>query len=471
MTVVNLGAQVLVPDLVDTRPRGARGCRARLAGRHPEGRPHPQHHGDVGRLPRGLPGRPVPAAGRRRAALRARAAGRRSASTGSSAGAPPPVRWPRYLVHASSSRTAARPPDPRVSAAMTRAEVGLTRHPPPLRALQPRPLRRQPRRRGVLASRRSVTSPPRCASAPTATRACSPRTPTSQFLAPVRAGDVIEIEARLVRVGTRSREMEFEVRSSAVAAPTAARPPRTCSTRPWSRPPPAGSSWCPRRRDLPLAGAHPAPVCRRARLPPSPPVCACGWRSRRPTSGGSPRSVWPCSPGRPDRRCAAGCPAGPARGLASSCPCCRGPASTSVRCPGSPWPRSRRSTSPRCRPGRLPGRRLTAPAHTWRAYLVVPWRGWCRSALAAPPPSAGSPGRGWRSARPTARWRHVARWLGAPVVTFAVAVGRHAAARRGRLPPCSRAWVARRAAGRRSPPSRSWLLVPLASPARPTVAP
>jgi 3-aminobutyryl-CoA ammonia-lyase len=33
-----------------------------------------------------------------------------------------------------------------------------------------------------------------------------------QFLAPVRAGDVIEIEARLERVGARSREMSFEVR-------------------------------------------------------------------------------------------------------------------------------------------------------------------------------------------------------------------------------------------------------------------
>ena len=33
-----------------------------------------------------------------------------------------------------------------------------------------------------------------------------------QFLAAVRAGDCIEIEARLVRVGTRSREMEFTVR-------------------------------------------------------------------------------------------------------------------------------------------------------------------------------------------------------------------------------------------------------------------
>ena len=33
-----------------------------------------------------------------------------------------------------------------------------------------------------------------------------------QFQAPVRAGDCIEIEATLVRVGSRSREMSFEVR-------------------------------------------------------------------------------------------------------------------------------------------------------------------------------------------------------------------------------------------------------------------
>jgi 3-aminobutyryl-CoA ammonia-lyase len=31
-----------------------------------------------------------------------------------------------------------------------------------------------------------------------------------QFLAPVRAGDVLEISARVVRVGRRSRELEFE---------------------------------------------------------------------------------------------------------------------------------------------------------------------------------------------------------------------------------------------------------------------
>jgi 3-aminobutyryl-CoA ammonia-lyase len=33
-----------------------------------------------------------------------------------------------------------------------------------------------------------------------------------QFCAPIRAGDCIEIEARLVRVGLRSREISFEVR-------------------------------------------------------------------------------------------------------------------------------------------------------------------------------------------------------------------------------------------------------------------
>ena len=38
-----------------------------------------------------------------------------------------------------------------------------------------------------------------------------------QFLAPVRAGDVLEIEARLVRVGRRSREMDFAVRGGAAA--------------------------------------------------------------------------------------------------------------------------------------------------------------------------------------------------------------------------------------------------------------
>ncbi|WP_419866245.1 hotdog domain-containing protein [Ornithinimicrobium cerasi] len=33
-----------------------------------------------------------------------------------------------------------------------------------------------------------------------------------QFLAPVRAGDCLEVSATLVRVGSRSREMDFSVR-------------------------------------------------------------------------------------------------------------------------------------------------------------------------------------------------------------------------------------------------------------------
>ncbi|MGL5865694.1 MAG: hotdog domain-containing protein [Dermatophilaceae bacterium] len=58
-----------------------------------------------------------------------------------------------------------------------------------------------------------------------------------QFLAPVRAGDVIEIQARLVRVGNRSRELEFEVRVVArgipgrgTSAATVLDPPLTATT-------------------------------------------------------------------------------------------------------------------------------------------------------------------------------------------------------------------------------------------------
>jgi len=40
-----------------------------------------------------------------------------------------------------------------------------------------------------------------------------------QFKAPVRAGDVIEVVATLVRVGTRSREVDFELRVVGRGAP------------------------------------------------------------------------------------------------------------------------------------------------------------------------------------------------------------------------------------------------------------
>jgi 3-aminobutyryl-CoA ammonia-lyase len=45
-----------------------------------------------------------------------------------------------------------------------------------------------------------------------------------QFREPVRAGDVLEIECRLVRVGRRSREMAFELRVLARGAATAEQP-------------------------------------------------------------------------------------------------------------------------------------------------------------------------------------------------------------------------------------------------------
>jgi 3-aminobutyryl-CoA ammonia-lyase len=40
-----------------------------------------------------------------------------------------------------------------------------------------------------------------------------------EFLAPIRAGDVVEATATLVRVGNRSREVDFEVRVVCRAAP------------------------------------------------------------------------------------------------------------------------------------------------------------------------------------------------------------------------------------------------------------
>ncbi len=45
-----------------------------------------------------------------------------------------------------------------------------------------------------------------------------------QFLAPVRAGDVLEVSCELVRVGSRSREMSFSVHVVARGAATPERP-------------------------------------------------------------------------------------------------------------------------------------------------------------------------------------------------------------------------------------------------------
>jgi 3-aminobutyryl-CoA ammonia-lyase len=45
-----------------------------------------------------------------------------------------------------------------------------------------------------------------------------------QFCAPVRAGDVLEVSCELVRVGSRSREMQFAVHVVARGAATPERP-------------------------------------------------------------------------------------------------------------------------------------------------------------------------------------------------------------------------------------------------------
>ena len=93
------------------------------------------------------------------------------------------------------------------------------RDPPPLRALLARALRRQPRRRRLRARRCSATSPPSCASAPTATRVCSPATTSVAFRAPVMGGDVLEATATVTRVGRRSRGIAFEARVVCRATP------------------------------------------------------------------------------------------------------------------------------------------------------------------------------------------------------------------------------------------------------------
>ena len=93
LKVVNLGAQVTVPELVQAGPRGEGRRGAGVPGRHPAGRAHPEHTGDVGRVPRG-DGGPVPGADRRRAAVRPDDGGRARESTGCSAAAPRPARSP-----------------------------------------------------------------------------------------------------------------------------------------------------------------------------------------------------------------------------------------------------------------------------------------------------------------------------------------------------------------------------------------
>ena len=92
-----------------------------------------------------------------------------------------------------------------------RASVGLTVDAPAVRAVLARPLRGQPGRRRVRAGGCSATWPPRCASAPTATRGCSRPTPTCSSGRRCGPGTCWRSTATVTRVGTRSRTIEFDV--------------------------------------------------------------------------------------------------------------------------------------------------------------------------------------------------------------------------------------------------------------------
>ena len=182
------------PQLVERARDGEGRRRPGLPGRHPARRPPAQHPRDVGGLPRGLPGRPAAAAGRRRPALRRGDGRASSASTGSSAGVRRPARSPRYLVAPRSVTARAegaherRTDDGPTARAARRRTAATCRTPTPT---TPATSSTAP-----TASACSATSPPRCASAPTATRACSRRTPTCSSWRPVRAGDVLEVDRR-----------------------------------------------------------------------------------------------------------------------------------------------------------------------------------------------------------------------------------------------------------------------------------
>ena len=93
-----------------------------------------------------------------------------------------------------------------------------------------------------------------------------------QFRERIKAGDVIEISAEIVRVGSRSRELSSRCSSSAAGTPNAASPPPRCSTRrSWPRRLAAPSSSPERHTRAPDEGpatrAHRGALGRRS--PPS----------------------------------------------------------------------------------------------------------------------------------------------------------------------------------------------------------
>ena len=178
MRMVNLGAQVEVPDLV---------ARARAEG------------ADAVLVSQVVTQRDAHISNAREMAAAFRAAGPASgrcwwsAARGSTPAPRPGSAWTRSSARAPPGRGRQLPglrPGPgrrrwrerrgrRQRKPGRRPAARADGHAPPVRALQPRPLRRQPGRRRLRARPVRRRGHRGCASGPTATRACSPPTPTS----------------------------------------------------------------------------------------------------------------------------------------------------------------------------------------------------------------------------------------------------------------------------------------------------
>ena len=242
--VVNLGAQVSRP-----RPRRAGAGRAGrrgpgVPGRHPAGRAPAQHPRDVGRVPRGVP--------RRRSGRCSSSAARASTSDGRRARRRQDIRQGHDARRGGAATSCtALDPDGRPRAASDRQArrhptVGLTvthrRYVPYATPTTPATWWT-----GRTCWACSATSPPSCASAPTATRACSPRTPTSSSSR--RCGPATSSSRpRGDRVGPAAATWRSRPASCAAASRECRRPPpRCCPSRssaprppaPWSVPPDA----------------------------------------------------------------------------------------------------------------------------------------------------------------------------------------------------------------------------------------
>ncbi len=219
--VVNLGAQVLVPELVE-QARAER-ADAVLVSQVVTQRDAHLHNtsADVGSVPRGLPGRPAAPARRRRPALRrgrdAGARGRPHLRQGHDAGRGRVVPGP---CPAATDDLRRRPGE---EERMSQAEA-------PDERLGLRVVHRRyvPYSHAHYAGNLVDGAYSLACFGDVATEVCI-RTDGDeglfasysdvQFKAPVRAGDVIEIEAEVVRVGTRSRTLDLQVRVIARGRP------------------------------------------------------------------------------------------------------------------------------------------------------------------------------------------------------------------------------------------------------------